>query len=274
MIYAIYRGLYGHDFVRQSVESIIHHVDRIIFFLDTKAWGDATSCLYRGETIQFPKRFPLYDVVHDLAREYDQVEIIFDHQIGPWNQFTHLVNNRLLPHYPKPKVILVMEIDHIFREDQIAATLKQFRGAHDRSYQCATTRQVEVWKGFAHRVPERPNRAGAVLWNMCVRPNLPPTMAQADVPDMPRLDTVVHNFGFAVSKEVMYWKHMIALGWYQIKGTNTTGGDSEPDEDWFEDQWVNWKPGMKNLEISKKYKHHIPEVVPYPASELPEGILG
>ena len=59
----------------------------------------------------------------------------------------------------------------------------------------------------------------------------------------------------------MYYKHLLALAAFdKIK-------DSEPDETWYENKWLNWNKNSINLEISKgaqmnikkAYKYKIPE---------------
>jgi hypothetical protein len=265
VIYAVYRCLYGEDFIRQSVESIIDSVDKVIFFLDEKVWGDADHCIYRGQYIEFPRFFDrAHEIVKEMAAENPKIVVRYDHVYNNVNQFTHLVNDRILGDgFERPDEIMVVEIDHVFRPDQLALALQMFR---DRGFPCATTRQIEVWRGGRYRVPERPNRVGVVFWNMRHYPKMPPTLRQADLPSMPILDACVHNLGFACSREVMYWKHMTGLGIAQAIA------DNRPNEDWYEKKWLRWTPGMRDLEIASGFEHLIPELLPYDPAELPQAI--
>ncbi len=178
-------------------------------------------------------------------------------------QFTRLANERILPYYEKPDELLVIEVDQVFRKDEIEKAFTEFR---ERGLQCAKTRQVEVWRGFNYRAPEREYRTGAVLWNLRDLDEMPPTGRQAEGMGIEILEAEVHNFGFAVSPKVMYWKHMIALAMSEIID------DCLPNEDWLEDKWLNWHPEMENLEISLGYEHVIPKAVPYDINLLPKEI--
>ena len=55
IIYAIYRCYYGEDFIQESIRSITDYVDKIFVFVDNTPWGSADECVYKGETIKFPK---------------------------------------------------------------------------------------------------------------------------------------------------------------------------------------------------------------------------
>lgn len=268
MIYAIYRGLYGEDFVEASVHSITDSVDRIFFFIDTKPWGDVTSCTYKGKLVQFPDRFDNFEErVRQIAIHNPKVSIHYDHQPNNIGQFTHLVNDRILPYCKKPDEIMVVEIDQVFRKDQLAQALTGFR---ESGADCGLTRQVEVWKGLHHAIPERPNRTGVVFWSLRRLNELPATMRQAEPAvsglRMVRLNAAVHNLGFAIGSQVMFWKHMIAIGMSQKIG------DSRPNELWYEKVWLPWTPEMRYLEISLGHETDIPMAFPYAVDELPEEI--
>ena len=171
------------------------------------------------------------------------------------NQFTHFVNDIIIPQYGKPEEVMIIEVDHIFRKDQIEKSIKEFRS---RKLQCATTRQIEIWKGFKHRVPERINRCGVNFWNLRNLEKMPKTLRQGNIRNMHKLSTFVYNLGFAVSERTMYWKHLTALAYSKkIK-------DLVPNEDWYENKWLNWNEDNNyDLEISKGKEYLIPKVVPY-----------
>lgn len=267
-IFAVYRCLYGEDFIQQSIRSILPHVDKVFFFWDDRTWSEATGCTYKGKWVEFPKPFPgIPDAV--LEMKEPKVEVIFDHwPKTPRNQFTHLVNDIIIPKHGKPDELMVLEVDHIFRKDQIEEAIREFR---DRCCQCATTRQVEVWKGFCHRVPERPHRVGTMFWNLRELEGLPPTKLQADTPGRNHLSAFVHNFGFAFGEETMYWKHLTAIANAGKIGDSCV--DRYP-HDWYDKKWLAWdyETNNKDLEQTKGYEHQIPCVVPYDVGELPKGI--
>lgn len=264
MIYAIYRCLYGETFVQESINSITDHVDKIFIFWDDKPWGDVIGCNYKGQWIQFPKKFDdILDKIKELKNS--KIELIYDHVYDNRGQFTHLVNNHILPNYPKPDIIMIIEVDQIFRQDQFVASLKEFKWS---GLVCADTRQIELWRYLNYRISERKDRIGVVFWNMRQVDKLPKTYRQGNIENMPRLSTQVHNLGFAISEKIMYWKHLTSLAFSQkIR-------DSMPNENWYEKKWLNWdfETNNSNLEIAQGCEYLIPYAIEYDTNQLPETI--
>jgi len=264
MIYAIYRCLYGEDFIQESIDSIIDYVDKVFIFWDDTPWGDINHCIYKGERVYFPKTFDnIIDKIKELNNE--KIVFIYDHRKNNLNQFTYLVNEHILPNYNRPDEIMVIEVDHVFSKEQLEKTLRIFRSNNIRH--CHTL-QIEVWKGFKHRVPLRRGRYGVVLWNMKDLKRLPETKRQGNASGMEWIDSYVYNLGFAVSEKAMFWKHMTAIGFSQIIG------DSPPNESWYDDKWLSWnyETNNTNLEISKGYESAISRVVEYDWKNLPKSI--
>jgi len=259
-IHAIYRCLYGEDFIQASIRSIDEAVEKIFVFWDDTAWGDCDHAIYKGQRVDFPKPPATFDRVVERIKALNnpKVTLIYDHQYDNANQFTHFTNDILMPQFGKPDMYMVIEVDHVFRPDQLAQAVAQAQ-AHVHS----SARQIEIWKGMTHRVPERVDRPGVIFWNMATLSGLPRTGRQADYPGRVVLDAHVHNMGFAVSPHVMYWKHMTALAFSRLIN------DSQPSEAWLEDKWMNWTTDTRDLEISEGCGPQIPCVVPYPESQLP-----
>ena len=260
IIYAIYRCYYGADFIQESIRSITDHVDKIFVFADNTPWGSADECVYKGETIKFPKTS---DNVADKIKELNnsKIELIFNHQDATDNQVTHYVNDIILPNHEKPSIILSLEVDHIFHSEQIKKALDEFV---ESDYVFATTKQIEIWKGLKHRLPDRPNRVGAVLCNLGKLEKMPETLKHGGILVMPKLSAFVHNFSFAVSDEVMYWRHLLSIALAQKTG------DAVPDENWYEEKWLNWnyESNNENLGVSDQLK--IERAIPYDVGDLPE----
>lgn len=106
MRYACYRVLYGEDFIEESVRSIYNHVDKIFVFWTNKVLGGATWCLYKGQKIEFPEKFD--NVIERLKKlqksGFENLILIEDYVENNMNQFTHLVNDIVLPKYIKHSI--------------------------------------------------------------------------------------------------------------------------------------------------------------------------
>jgi hypothetical protein len=221
-----------------------------------------TECVYKGNAIKFPKKF---DSVVEKIRELNnpKIELIYDHQDADENHLTHFVNDIILPNHEKPSIILFLEVDHVFRSDEIENAIDEFI---EKDYLFATTEQIEMWKDSYHRLPERPDKVGAIFCNLNGLNKMPETLKHGGILIMPKLSVHVHNFSFAVSEKVMYWKHLLSIAYSQ-----KFGGDV-PFEKWYEEKWLSWdyESNNENLDISEQYR--ISSAMPYNADKLPEVI--
>ena len=266
MIYAVYRCLYGEDFIRESSLSIKPYVDKIFLFWDNKVWGDVDHCYYKGKKYIYPKKF---DNTVERAKEVggDKLAVQYDHRYRPQNQYTMLVNEKILPNYPKPKTFLFLDPDYVFRRDQIEEALQEFE---DSRLLYASTSQVELWKKWYQVKSTRP-RITVMFWDMQNTDELPKTQGNANPVssfNMMYLKAYVHNLGFCVSNKTMLWKHLTALGFHEKIN------ESSPNEDWYDKMWLGWHPktNNRNLGISKGHERYLPKAILYDRSELPEGL--
>jgi len=151
---------------------------------------------------------------------------------------------------------MVIEVDHVFRKDQIISLLKEFR---EGGYSCASSSQIFLWKTFQYQLVYSRKRPSVVLWDMNQNFKLPETGTQANVRGMPYLNPYVHNLGYCMSERTMLWKHLTGLAF------STKIGDSVPNENWYDDKWINWnfETNNKDLEISKGHESAIPRAVKY-----------
>ena len=254
-IVAIYRVLYGEDYIKQSITSILPHVDHVYVVKTEKPWGGTTGVTYKGEWIDWPDKF---DDTRSkvLALNSDKVTIIDDHWPTPLNQITHIVNDLIIPRCD-PSTVVFIEPDHVFTADQAELAFSEYKSlpAH---ITCAGTKQVELWKTTEWRVPERYNRNSVIFYRIN-SDSIGNTGFDGSRDNMHRLTAVVHNFGFCISERVMRWKHLTAIAFSAIIG------DSRPNVDWFENKWLNWHPTTNNtnLEISQGFEWTIPHAEPY-----------
>jgi hypothetical protein len=265
MRYAVYRILYGEDFIQESINSITGYVDKIFIFWTNKVLGEVTQCEYKTEIIKFPSKF---DNVISKIKELKNPKVILieDYVKNNMGQFTHLVNDYILPAYKKPDTIIFIEPDHVFHERQIIKAIQEFSDGNWPKHH-ASTEMVELWKTPGYRIERLQPHYGSVFWDFRNLNKCPKTQRHANqTQNIPRMNAIVHNFGFCVSDENMFWKHMTALGFSQIIG------DSPPREEWYDEVWLAWTPEMKSLEISKRFPYMIPRAVPYDVLKLPRAI--
>lgn len=268
LIYGITRCLYGEDFVQQSIKSIDPLMDKIFVFWDDTSWGDIHSCIYKGNKIEFPKKF---DNTVDKIKELNnpKVILIYDHVKNNIGQYTRIVNDFILPYYQKPDYILFFEVDMVFRKDQLYKAFEEFM---KKDYLVAAISQIEMWYDLKHRIPDR-FRLGACIWDMNKVDKMPPTFRLANPagPDgiPPFLNAYNHNLGYSCSKKVMYWKHVLTIG------SSPIIGDSIPNEDWYEETWLKWdyNTNNKNLEVAKDAAFEIQRANRYDYTQLPEVIM-
>lgn len=260
---AIYRVLYGEDFIQESIKSILPFVDKVFVIKSEKPWGNTKGVNYKGKYIEWPTKFDnTREKLKELNLPISKLEVIDDYFPTPAGQLTYIVNNLILNRC-RPREIVFIEPDHVF--SYIEAT-NAFDCWDIYSGNVASTKQIELWKYPTFRIPERPNRTSILFYRIFGQP-LPPTGFNGAIgEDLHRLNATVHNLGFCLSDEIMYWKHLTALAFSRIVG------DSEPNEAWYEEKWLNWdlEKNNKDLEISKGYEWVIPCAVPYDVNNLPE----
>ena len=259
---AVYRILYGEDFIQESIRSILPYVDKVFIVKAEKPWGNTRGVTYKGQWVSWPEEF---DKTREKIRELNEskVEIIDDYWPTPKGQLTHIVNDLILKRC-KPYTVVFIEPDHVFSAEEAE---KAFTSWHLYSGPQATTRQVELWKTPEFCVPERPNRTSVVFHRILGSP-MGETGFNGASEGIHRLPAKVHNLGFCLSPQNMYWKHLTALAFSRIVG------DSPPNEDWYENKWLGWdeKGNSVNLEISLGYEWTIPLALRYNTEYLPESI--
>ena len=268
-VYAIYRPLYGEDFIEDSINSILDYVDKVFFcYTDTPLAG-VTAVNYRGQHVAFPIR-PGRTMDQALERvealRSPKIEILYQDGLDNMSQFTRLMNERILPNFERPDIAFLIEPDMVFRRSEIETALSVLPAIEAP---VATTAQIELWKTPDWAIPMR-NRPGVTFWNLRKVDQVPPTRRAAEPVgwDMPVLPAVSHNFGFCISPRSMLLKHLLAIAF------SRPIDDSPPSEDWYDTVWLSWHPltNNRNLEIAAGFAHLIPFAMPYRRANLPETI--
>ena len=241
---AIYRIHYGLDYLQQSIESITDCVDAVYVFYSSRPWCKDTTLTYRGQQMDLPE---LPENIYQFAGQKltNKVTIIPMEFDTADNQY-YLMYKHVCEHYEKPTKTLMLEMDYVFAPGDCARLF-------EHTDPVVSTKQIEMWRSLYWRVPQR-DRLGVTLWNTDVTPTQKDTY---DIDKTVRSDIQNYNFGFCMSPEVMYYKHLVA-----IMGSAKLG-DSIPNESWYEDKWRNWTPETENLEISLQHAHTIKRAEPF-----------
>lgn len=258
--YAAYRAYYGEDFIRQSIEAIRPYVDDVFVFWSDRAFADVTGARWDGEWVTFPKPIDrLPEIVLEMAHDDDKIHLIYDHWGMPDGQWSHLINDRILPDYERPSSIICMETDMVVGPDAEQAMCPS---EWTTSGPLVSMGEVTFWKTTRHCVTRENPRPGPVIYDM--------TRIDGDVPDTDKsswtkgeplvfMDATAYNMGFCVSPEIMLIKHLTAIAF------SSAIEDSAPNVDWYRDTWQSWDYDTNNtdLEIARGYEHFLPRAELY-----------
>lgn len=253
---AIYRVLYGEDFIKQSINSIKDDVDHIFVFMATKPWGKSTGATLLGVKYTWPIHF---DHVLGRLREIEdpkQLHVVGDQRDTPRNQNALLAERVRDEFNIDISTLIYMEPDQVFAP----GTFKRSVEAFETSGPDITAHpQIELWKSFSYRIARR-ERLGAFMYNLKRLGAIPRTgfSGHPEGCQLVPCSEDIYNFGFCLNKDTMLWKHLTAIAF------SKEIGDSPPNELWYHDKWLNWDITMQDLEISKGHEHTIKRALPFP----------
>jgi hypothetical protein len=238
-VVAVYRLLYGSDFIVESLDSVAGACDAVLCFVGRRPFGGMPSVRYFGRDVYFPHDVDgVGDAIRAWARLHDpsgKVRVIdnpYDAVLK--GQLGRLVDEFVLPHYDCTHVLQV-EGDEVWRADAMEALLN---AAEVSSADEIMSTNDLFWR--SPRFVSRRNNPYAVLRAVKGARSIGPTghalMSTRD--DLERFGPPgvrVHNFGYACSERTMFWKHLAGLSF-----SRDLRWDSVPREDWFESVWRPW----------------------------------
>ena len=261
---AIYRIHYGIDFLLESINSIINDVDKIVIFYSEKPWVKVDKIKYKNKFINFPKN-------PENVKEFISTNLVndkifyFNYECNtPKNQFGKLYEIVINKFKIKPKYVMFIEPDMIFGKNQL--NLLKFELNLKFWTNHISSRQIEIWKynkslksNKSYRIPLRKKRVGPVLWKIKNNQKIETHFGGEPSSKSKRLSIFVTtlNLGFSINKKSMFYKHLMAITFSKVIG------DSEPDENWYDEKWLNWREDFENLEISKGFQHNIKRAFRY-----------
>jgi hypothetical protein len=265
MIWAVYRIHYGIDFIKQSVNSIINDVDKIFIFYSNDPWIKTDQIKYKNKLIKFPSNPE--NVESYLKENFSNDKIVIQNYEcdTPLNQFGKLFNKTCKYMNTKPDYVLFIEPDMIFGENQLKNLKLELNIKFWLS--ALVAKQIEIWKyeisqnsKDAYRIALRKKRVGPTLWK--ISRNKKEIVTQFGGGALKKKNSFssfvkILNMGFSFNKNTMLYKHLTAMVFSKIIG------DSEPDENWYEEKWLNWEKSTKDLEISLGSQHLIKKAFRY-----------
>jgi hypothetical protein len=272
---AIYRLLYGSDFLGESLASIYPAVDRILCYVTRDMFGGRRVVKYFGRDVYLPHDIDgVTDAIAAWKASNDpagKVEIIRN----PWGsrligQLSNIVNEHVIPRL-QPTHVMLVEPDEVWRPDVLNRLMTAAASGDADEYMAAPPHLF--WRSFRY-VSARSNPY-CVLRAIKGRRAIEPTghaLASAKGGLVRHADPSirVHNFGFAGSERTTFWKHLTSLSF-----SRDARLDDPPREEWFEDVWRawNWHTNRRqDLCPSIGHEHAFAPAIEYPFDELPESI--
>lgn len=277
-VVAVYRLLYGSDFIGESLGSIYDACDVILCFVGRRPFGGLPSVRYFGHEIYFPHDVDgVSDAIRGWAREHDpagKVRIIENPYAAVLkNQLGRLVDEFVLPEYDCTHVLQV-EGDEVWRSDALAALMNAIED--DAADEILSTNDL-FWR--SPRFVSRRNNPYAVVRAIRTQDRLAGTIGPTghalmsvrdDLTRIAPAGVRVHNFGYCSSERTMFWKHLAGLSF-----SRDLRWDSVPREEWFEQVWKpwNWHSNRRtDLCPSVGYPTAFAAAEPFPVDDLPEQI--
>lgn len=253
--WVIYRIHYGIDFLKQSIESVEDWADKIYICYSLFPWTRDTHVLYKGVNTTLSNPENVEDFLNNNFDNNKKIIFLNEEFDTPKHQFRKLFEKISNLEGYTPKTCLFIEPDMVFVKGDLHKLHDELA---QENYDNISTRQVELWKNFNWRIPQR-DRVGPTLWNIDKKSDFNThfgtTSEDGKIVSSSRI--VNYNFGFCIHKHTMLYKHLTALSF------SAKIGDSLPCPDWYEDKWLNWSPETMNIEISLNYKHTIHKAIPY-----------
>jgi len=301
-IYAIYRVLYGEDFFKDSVESLIKYCDRIFLFIHDRPWGNKFDVNIYGKNIKYPKYFDnCRKIAQELKDMYsNKIIIINDDELkdyiipgyGVSNISTIACGNSYLSfynyiqkNYEQPNILLTPELD-VVMDNNVNDIIKEFLKTNKlygypkcKFFYGHPQYQFKYKKiyGVDNKIEQEleGGRLGLQLVNCDLLDKI-----KLDSPHIKKfffrvaykmplkegvfLNYYCFNFGYCWNYKTMFWKLLVNL--------SQSNFDSPSDFQWYKEKYLTWTENTTNLEIAKGYFDNIPNTFKIDKNILPLSI--
>lgn len=245
--------LYGADFLELSVRSVLPHVDVVYVVVMTRPWGGTSGVEYRSEWIPWPERFDDTREILAGMRE-PNVHVLEAEKFSPWDRWSYGLDVVRGNNVATDEVVFI-DPDCVFSRGEAARVFGEW-DAHPE-YQWAHVGQVEFWKTTEWVVERDRAMVGLHRGDLALLSSEVRKAWGVEAPMSKRLAGRVYNLGFCVSDAAMRWKFLCSLAFSPVVG------ESLPNPEWYEEKWLGWTPGTRNLEVSLGCEGSIPCAMPY-----------
>ena len=257
--------LYGEDYIVESIESVLPYVDRVFVVMMTRPWGETAGVVYQNLWVAWPgnRHGYKFDETRErvIAMNEPRVQILEAYKFDPWNRWGFGVNDIVREREGVvADEVVILDPDCVFSPDEAQKTFAEWEARKEILW--AQPQQVETWR--------------TLNWEV-TRPRCMVSLHRGDLsllstkdakrrPLMHALKGTVHNLGFSVSEAAMRWKHLVSLAFSPVIG------ESLPNESWYEEKWLNWKPEVRDLEVSVGCEAAIPCARLYDTMPVPKSV--
>lgn len=273
-VVAVYRLLYGSDFISESLASVYDACDSVLCFVGRRPFGGRPKVRYFGHEVYFPHdvdgvrdTIKAWAARHDKAGKVRVIDNPLDAVLK--NQLGRLVDEFVLPEHDCTHVLQV-EGDEVWHADALDELLN--------AAELSDADEIMSTNDLFWRSPcfvSRRHNPYAVMRAVKDADTIGPTgnalmSTRTDLKRLAPPGVRVHNFGYACSERTMFWKHLAGLSF-----SRDLRWDSVPREEWFEQVWKpwNWHSNRRtDLCPSVGYPDAFAPAEIYPHDDLPRVI--
>ena len=269
---AIYRTLYGSDFLGESMAAVYPYCDEIACLISREMFGGRKTINYFGHDLYLPHDIDgVGTAIQNWKDQYDtdnKIRIL-DNPFATrlHGQMQATVNELIIPRF-NPTHVFLVEPDEVWHEDAVKALFEIARETDADEIMAAACHLF--WRSYKY-CSTRTNPF-CLIRNLKGKRSIGPTghalmSAGKDVKRHEDDRLKIHNFGYAASERTVFWKHIASLSF-----SRDLNLDSPPREEWFDEVWRPWN-GVTNRRTdlcpSIGYEDAFPPARDFPSDGLP-----
>lgn len=272
LTYVVYRAYYGGDYIKEAVNSVIDDVDKVLIYAYTSPWFNVQKSSLKGKVYNIPKN-GVDDLIPEALKltNHPKVHLIHDNYYEHHGQMAHLINDRVLKEFPRPKYIIYENTDQIHLDGGLRKLLDEFKECGNW---IASPHAIHTWRNLKWKLPDEHRFSHKRLSSLFINTHLMkefPKEKQHEaylLGDVPRLTSAkVVNVGFSSEENLMLYKVLLR------KAHADLIPDARPLENWYDDVWLGWKNGSGNKLGWCEGEGDIGIPIPLNDEELPQSLI-